>query len=312
MMEVLRAAPLTTVQDLGRSGWRHLGVYAGGAMDTLALQQANALLGNAPGAAALELVAGPLRLRLHRDAWVVQAGALFELRIDGVLQPSYWRRHVAAGQELELRGPQRGQYGLLAVDGGIDLPACLGSRATALRAGFGGHEGRALEAGDQLPLGKPSNLKRPRGIQPAVAHGSLGLLTGPEWPQLEQASRDAFWGAEWKLAPQSDRMGLRLSGPRLVWLGRELPSHAVLPGLLQLPPGGQPILLGADAQTTGGYPRIGQVMAADLWKLAHLRPGQSLRFLPMDLDSARQRLAQQAEALTQLRDWVHALDRLER
>ncbi len=302
MLEILAAGPLSLVQDLGRPAWRALGIPAGGAMDAPALQRANALLGNAPGAAAIELVAGPLRLRCHRDAWFALAGADFEAFIDGRPQPPGLRWQLPAGAQLELRGPRVGQYALLAVDGGIDVPLCLGSRSTAVRAGFGGHEGRALRRGDRLPLG-PANaaLQGRRGLRGPAFTALLGLLPGPEYEELDAASRAQLWAARWRLTPQSDRMGLRLAGPALQRSGPELLSHAVAPGLLQLPPSGQPILLGADAQTTGGYPRLGQLAAAELWKLAQLRPGDTLQFAPLDLDSARRLLVEQQRELVLLR-----------
>jgi biotin-dependent carboxylase-like uncharacterized protein len=301
MLEVLQAGPLTLVQDLGRPGSRHLGIPAGGAMDPLALQQANALLGNPPGAAALELVAGPLRLRPRRDVWLALRGADFEVRIDGRVQPEGLRLRALAGELVELRGPRQGQYALLAFDGGIVVPEVLGARATALRGGFGGWEGRALRAGDLLPLGEARTLKGRLGLRPEPWAPLLRALPGPELGLLRAAAQSAFWRSDWALSPHSDRMGLRLQGPLLPAVGVEPLSHAVLPGLVQLPPGGQPIVLGADAQTTGGYPRLAQVVAADLWKLARLRPGELIRFQPVDLDTARRLQAEQAAALRRLR-----------
>jgi 5-oxoprolinase (ATP-hydrolysing) subunit C len=312
VIELLQAGPLTTVQDLGRTGWRHLGVPSGGAMDSLALQQANALLGNAPGAAALEFVGGQIRIRFERDTWVMQAGALFALDIDGKPQAPYLRRFVRAGQCLRLQGPMTGQFGLLAVQGGLDLPMQMGSRATLMRAGLGGHEGRALRAGDRLPLGPAQGLQRSVGLHPSVSDGLLGLLPGPEWGQLDTDSRTAFWQADWALLPQSDRMGLRLSGPKLRRQGFDLLSYAAFPGLVQLPPDGLPIVLAVDAQTTGGYPRIGQIIASDLWKLAQLRPGDRLQFAPVDLDTARQLQTAQVEELHAFRKLLDALDRPQR
>lgn len=308
MLEVEGAGPLTLVQDLGRPGWAHLGVPTGGAMDGFALQRANLLLGNAPGAAAIELVAGPLRLRARRDCWLALAGAAFELRIAGQLQPPGLRYRLPAGERAELQGPQQGQYALLAVDGGIALPTVLGSQSTALRAGFGGLDGRALRRGDLLPLGAPRAFMRRRGLAAPLAQGPIGLLPGPELGLLSAAERARFWRSSWTVGAHSDRMGLRLCGEALAPPPQELLSHAVQPGLLQLPPDGQPIVLAADAQTTGGYPRLGQVMAADLWRLAQLRPGERLQFSPVDLDSAR-RLASARQA--ELRAWQRNLELLD-
>lgn len=304
MLEILQAGPLTQVQDLGRPGWRHLGMGQGGAFDAPALQRANALLGNAAGAAALEFAAGPLRLRCRRDAWFALAGAEFAARIGSCSLPAGLRWRLRAGEELRLDGPISGLHAVLAVDGGIALSPQLGSQSTQLRAAIGGLQGRALRAGDVLPLGAARTLTGRRGLRPPARPARLRVLVGPEFDELDAASRRAFWQAEWRVAPQSDRMGLRLAGPPLRRSGAELLSHAVLPGLIQLPPGGQPIVLGVDAQTTGGYPRLAQLIEADLWCLSQLRPGEALGFARVELDEARALLAAQQRELAALRHWL--------
>lgn len=305
MLEILQAGPLTLVQDLGRPGLRHLGLGAGGAFDALALQRANALLGNPPGAAALEFAAGPLRLRCpQRDAWFALAGAEFEARIGARALPPGLRWLLRAGEELRLEGPVSGLHAVLAVDGGLALPPQLGSQSTLLRAGLGGLEGRALRRGDRLPLGPARTLSGRLGLRAPQRPSRLRVLIGPAFDELDAASRRAFWQAEWRVGPQSDRMGLRLAGPLLRRSGPELLSHAVLPGLIQLPPGGQPIVLGVDAQTTGGYPRLAQLIEADLWCLAQLRPGEAVGFARVELDEARALLAAQQRELSALRHWL--------
>lgn len=287
-LELLQCPPLAAVRGLARHGLAHLGVADGGVMDGLALQQANALLGNAADAAALELVSGPLRLRLHglAELQVLQAGAPFELRIDGQIQPPHLVRRLREGQELLLQGPLQGQYGLLCVQGGLSL-ALAGAPSLAAH-------GRLPLRGGSAPLCR-------RGLRPADAQAPLALLPGPEYEQLDEPSRTALWQAEWRVAPSSSRMGLRLQGPVLRGAMPELLSHAVQPGLVQLPPDGQPIVLAAGAAATGGYPRIGQVAAVDLWKLAHLRAGRVLSFAPLDLDSARELARQRQQELAWLR-----------
>ena len=299
MIEILRCGPLTTVQDDGRQGLRHLGVPAAGALDDWALARLNALLGNAPEAAALELVAGPLELRIEREGWLALCGAPFEMRLDGRLLRPDWRWPCRAGQLLRLDGPVSSQRGLLGFAGGLDVPAVLGARATDLRSGFGGLQGRALRKGDRLPLGPAAALRGVRGLAAPEWDGRLRALPGPE---LDLRSRDALWSEAWKVEPQSDRMGLRLSGPVLnLRRPLELASTAVLPGTLQLPPAGQPIALLADAGTTGGYPRVALVIAADLWKLAQARPGGSLRLQLCTLEAARAARARRQHELALLR-----------
>lgn len=286
MLELLQATALTWVQDLGRCGARHLGWPPGGAMDSLALQRANVLVGNAPEAAALEFCAGPLHLRLQRDAWVALQGANFELLCEGAAQPVGLRCPVRAGQTLSLRGPRTGLFAVLAVDGG-------------LRA-----EPGPVRAGAALPLGPAQALSGRRGLRERAVDRVLALLPGPEFAQLEADAQQRLFAQAWQVGPHSDRMGLRLQGVPLRRHGAELLSHAVQPGLVQLPPDGQPIVLAAGAASTGGYPRIGQVAAADQWKLAQLRPGDALRFEAQDLDTARQRWAAQQQEIAR---WRRAL-----
>lgn len=288
MIEILRCGPLTTVQDGGRQGLRHLGVPAAGALDDWALARLNALLGNAQQAAALELVAGPLELRIERAGWLALCGAPFEMRLDGRTLRPEWRWPCRPGQILRLDGPLSGQRALLGFAGGLDLPPVLGARATDLRSGFGGLQGRALRKGDRLALGAAATLRGVRGLHAPEWDGNLRALPGPELAALELRARSALWSEAWRVEPQSDRMGLRLSGP-VLRLGTplELASTAVLPGTLQLPPAGQPIVLLADAGTTGGYARVALVIAADLWKLAQARPGSVLRLQACTLEAAR-------------------------
>ncbi|MBB5204589.1 biotin-dependent carboxylase-like uncharacterized protein [Inhella inkyongensis] len=295
-----RAAALTTVQDLGRQGLRHLGVARAGAWDAFALRRANALLGNAPGAAGIELVAAPLHLRFEVDTWFALCGAAFELHLDDRPLRTEWRWPARAGQVLRVQGPgaYQGRCGLLAMAGGVDLPAQLGAVATDLRAGLGGLEGRALRAGDRLPLGAARALQGVRGLSPAAWTPELRVLPGLEFEQL--CEPQALLAQEWTLNPQSDRMGARLMGETLALRQPlEMDSHAVWPGLIQLPPGGQPIVLQADAQTTGGYPRLGMVIAADQWKLAQARPGQGLRLRAVTGEQAVQALAERERELEQ-------------
>lgn len=287
MLEILRPGILTTVQDLGRSGWRHLGVAQGGALDAPALMLANRLLDNPAGSAGLEVVAGPLELRLQRAGWLAICGADFDATLDGQPLAPGWRVPIQAGQRLLLRGPKRGQRAYLALDGGIAVPVVLGARATDLAGRFGGHLGRALQAGDCLPLGPAKTLTGRLGALQPVWTPELRVLPGPEYAEFSAAARHAFWSQDWTVTPHSNRMGYRLQGPQLERNNqRELLSHAVLPGVIQVPPNGQPIVLLADAQTTGGYPRLGVVIQADLWKLAQAPPGSRLCFVETDLAGA--------------------------
>ena len=288
MIELLRAGPLTTVQDLGRSAWRDRGISRCGALDDLALIQANLLVGNPADAAGLEFTLGPATLRFQADGCFAVTGTDADATLDGRPVRPGWREPVRAGQTLNIAAPRERMRTVLAVAGGLDVPLALGARATDLKAGFGGWQGRALRDGDTLPWRPPTGATTRRvGLRAPDWDASVRVLPGPEHDEFSAASREAFWSADWTLTPQSNRMGFRFAGPALVRTRPgDLPSHGVLPGVIQVPPSGQPIVLLADAQTTGGYPKIGVVIAADLWKLAQLRLGAPLRFLPCTRDEA--------------------------
>lgn len=325
-MLIIRPGMLASVQDLGRYGRRQLGICPGGALDTLALTLANRLVGNADSAAGLELTLGGCEIRFEQDTRIALAGEAFGATLDGMPLASYWSVPVQAGQTLRLGGAATGlRPGLrswLTLAGGIDVPVVLGSRSTDLKAGFGGLEGRALRKGDRLPIGastlSESQLKRkPFGVHPPEwgdATGepiSLRVLPGPEAGQFLQAAHKLLHGETWRITPQSNRMGSRLAGPELKRRrgATDMLSAGVVPGTVQVPPSGQPIILMGDAQTTGGYPRIAVVIRADLWKLAQAPLGGQLRLVEVDEQSAldawnaQQRyLAQVAQGLT-LTNW---------
>ncbi|MEG0007370.1 MAG: biotin-dependent carboxyltransferase family protein [Aeromonas sp.] len=302
MLEVIRPGLQSTVQDLGRPGVRHLGIALGGALDREALILANRLVGNTAGTAGIELVLGAAEFRLLRDGWLALTGADCAAILDGEPVWHGWRWRVRRGQCLRLSAPRHGMRTYLALDGGMAVPPVMGSRATELQAAFGGYQGRTLQAGDRLPLGSPLSHAGTLGAWLRESDASLRVLPGPEFDEFDPAAATALWQGEWRLNPASNRMGVRLDGPTLVRSrGRELASHGVLPGVIQVPPGGQPIVLLADAQTTGGYPRIGCVIEADLWKLAQLRPGARLRFSPVTRE----------QALAARREWQLHLNRFE-
>jgi biotin-dependent carboxylase-like uncharacterized protein len=302
-LQILRAGPLATVQDLGRSAWRDRGISRCGALDELALGWGNLLVGNPADAAGLEFTLGPASLRFDADCCVAVTGTDADASLDGQPLRPWWRRRVRAGQTLKLAAPRERMRSYVAISGGIALPRELGSRSTDLKAGFGGLDGRALRDGDRLPLDPPATLPaRAVGLRPPDWDAALRVLPGPEHEEFAPASRETFWRNGWQVTPQSNRMGYRLAGPVLVREhGAELASHGVLPGVIQVPPSGQPIVLLADAQTTGGYPKIGVVIRADLWKLAQLRLGAMLRFVPCTLDDAHAALRAQRQRLDQLR-----------
>lgn len=288
MIEILRAGIQTTVQDLGRHGYRHLGIAQSGALDAPALSLANRLVNNDVNDAGLEMVAGTIEIRLHRTTWFAICGAQFDISLDGKPVRNGWRTAAAAGQLLKLSGPLAGMRAYLALDGGIAVAEVLGSRATDLQAHFGGWMGRALQAGDRLALGAAHPSTKPIGTLQRLWTPEVRVLRGPEYHEFTNASQQEFWEQAWTVSNQSNRMGYRLQGATLARKAHaDLLSHAVLPGVIQVPPNGLPIVLLADAQATGGYPRIAVVIEADLWKFAQAPAGTQFCFIETNLAGAR-------------------------
>jgi antagonist of KipI len=304
---VLRPGLLTTVQDRGRPGSQRHGVVVGGALDDFALRVANLLVGNATGAAGLEITLLGPTLRLAADHLLALGGADLNATLDGEPVPTWRAFAAAAGCTLVFRAPGSGARACLAVAGGVDVPPVLGGRGTDLRAGFGGLDGRPLRAGDTIPVGVASPaaaalrlalLRRGRrvaawgagrGLLPLYSpEPVLRVLPGPEHDGFTAASRAALVEASFEVSSQSDRMGYRLSGPRLELADPlELVSSPVTAGTVQVPADGQPIVLMADRQTTGGYPRIAQVITVDLALLAQAPPGSPVRFRVVRLEEAQ-------------------------
>lgn len=294
MIEVLRPGLQTTVQDLGRPGWRAQGVPEGGAMDPWSARAANRLAGNPDGAALLEiLLAGP-ELRFERAATVAWVGGGLEGRAAGRALGGGAAHRIAAGDRLELGRTVTGARAWLAIGGGIEVAPVLGSRATELAGGFGGLAGRALAAADRLPLGRePAHV--PRRLAGPLAQGeppaaTLRVLVGPDGSHPVEAL--GALAGPWRVSSRSDRRGVRLeSGAATPGARGLLRSQGVLPGAIQWLPTGGLVVLGVDAPVTGGYPWISQLIEADLGRLAHLLPGARVAFEPCDPERAEAALA---------------------
>ncbi len=293
---VLKAGLLDTVQDLGRRGHAHLGIHAGGAADPVGLQVANLMAGNEPGAAALEMHFPAPVLRFEQAAIFALGGADFQARLDGLDLPVGAPVQAAAGSELVFRRQFRGMRAYLAVRGGFELEPWLDSYSTDLMAGVGGFRGRALQAGDRLPFRQMQANPAASRVLPWRANvaalypsdAAFRFLPGPEYNLLDAASRQLLETAEWRPGRRSNRMGCLVEGPALVLHEKiELVSSAVLPGTVQLLPDGAMLVLLADCQTTGGYPRIAQVVSADLPGLAQQRPGEGFRLQKIGWEAAQ-------------------------
>lgn len=304
MIEVLTTGLANTVQDLGRSGYLDMGVSRSGAMDRFALETGNALLGNAPGAAAVEVAIFPFRLRFHRDLAFAITGADCRATLDDEALPPWWVRAAKPGQLLTLGAPRRGARVYLAFAGGVDVPVVLGSRSTDAKSAFGGFSGRGLRRGDRLACG-PAAGTAPRrsgfGVVPPTIEQhaasprpepiAVRVLPAAEHEAFGEQALAAFAHDSWAVTREANRTGYRLEGPALPLREKlELRSHGVMPGVVQVPPSGQPIVQLAEANTCGGYPKIAAVIAADLWKLGQMRPGERVRFVEVERKEAIQAL----------------------
>jgi KipI family sensor histidine kinase inhibitor len=283
--EVVTGGLLTTVQDPGRAGRRRLGVPPAGAWDLPALARANAAVGNPPGAAGLECTLQGPTLRFVRAVRVAVAGADLGATLEradlGTWDVPEGQAVLARpGNVLRLGGALRGCRAYVALAGGVAVPAALGSRSTDLSAGFGGLAGRALRAGDRLRVGAVAANGRPGARPRAPADGpELRVVLGPQADAFRDDAVRALLGSDFTVRAESDRVGCRLGGPVLVHRGaREIVSDGMLPGCIQVPPDGQPIVMGPDGPTTGGYPKIAVVIGADVPRLAQLAPGDTVRF----------------------------------
>lgn len=293
IVTALRAGPLTTVQDLGRPGYRASGISPGGALDRHAARVANLLVGNPEEAALLELTLGPARFLFSDERLVACCGADLGFSLG---KP----RRLLPNESLDFSAPAHGCRSWLAISGGIEVPAVMGSRSTDLRGNFGGWEGRALRDGDELPLAEPAHnrtfisgrleWRAPHGwAQPAAAHPVLRVVQGAEWEDFTTAAQCCFTTESFTVGNQADRMGARLEGPNLPRRKEtELLSEAVAPGTIQVAHDQRPILLLSDCQTIGGYPRIAHVITVDLPLAAQLRPNDAVRFQIVSHEEAHQ------------------------
>lgn len=314
---VISAGFQTTVQDCGRFGFRKFGAPISGALDSHSLRLANLLVGNETGAAGLEIVSGRVRLRFDDERLLAWSGGDFLVRIGKDEIPRLHCAQIAAGEICEIEARHGRLW--LAISGGIDLPQVLGSRATDLRAGFGGFGGRALRDGDRLPLGTEGgvSVRMRKSIAGRVSSWSaslpaprdpiLRIVRGRNWNEFAPPAQEQFCAQTFRVAMESDRMGLRLEGPALAsQLANDLVSEAVTPGTIQVPPGGQPIILLTDCQTIGGYPKVAHVITIDLAAAAQRMPGDEVRFEITSVQNARRLLLTRERDLALFRAGLEA------
>ena len=320
-IEVQKPGLAATVQDLGRPGYYDVGIPLSGAMDRFALIAGNLLVGNPEGAAALEIVFLGPELRFTRDALVAVTGADLPPKLDGSPLRTWESFPVRAGQVLSFDFLKRGARAYLCVAGGIDVPVVLGSRSTYALGALGGHEGRALRAGDTLPVGTPEqaapagrSVPEPlrRGAAPT---GTLRVLPGLYEHRVTREALETFFAETWKVAPEADRIGYRFrGGSPLKFVEREQPFGAgsdpsnivdsCYPyGSIQVPGGTEPIVLHRDAVSGGGYFMLGTVISADMDLIGQLQPHSSIRFAPVTLEQALEARREYTASLMRLREW---------
>jgi biotin-dependent carboxylase-like uncharacterized protein len=279
VLTVLASGPLTTVQDRGRPGWASIGVTRSGAADRQAAALANRLVGNDAAAAVLEVTVGGLQVRAGRTLLVAVSGAPAPVTVDGRAAPFDAPLTLRPGQVLGLGNPAVGLRSYLAVRGGIGVPPVLGSRSTDTLSGLGP---APLRPGDVLPVGALAAAEPVVDVAPVRAPSSrpeLRVLPGPRRDWLAPTAWTALTTEDWTVSPDSDRVGLRLAGPRLDQARTdELPSEGLVPGAVQVPPDGAPVLFLVDHPVTGGYPVLAVVTTDDLPAAAQLRPGDRVRF----------------------------------
>ena len=312
---VERAGFQTSVQDLGRTGFRQFGVSTSGALDPFALRVANLLVGNDEGAAGLEITLGGLQLRFEDERIVAWCGGEFGVQIGSRALPAGHVAHLQSGDELKFGHAQIGCRCWLAISGGVDVPLVLRSRSTDLRANFGGLEDRTLRDGDVVPLA-PQRSSRLAGTtggisswtaphdwaSPASRHPILRFIRGTDWGRFNASTLQRFTCEAFNVSPDSDRMGVRFDSPELKRADKvDLISQAVAPGTIQVPPSGKPILLLGDCQTIGGYPKMAHVITVDLGIAAQLRAGDHVRFFEVSLQDAHRLLLERERDLERFR-----------
>lgn len=320
MIEVSKSGLHDTIQDLGRFGYQKFGVVAGGAVDPFSHRVANMLVGNEETAASLEMTLVGPRLLFKEDALVAICGGDLEAMVEGKPVPMWRPLFIRRESELRFGAAKAGSRAYLAVAGGFKVPIVLGSRSTYVKAGLGGLEGRTLQKGDVLHVqsGQSRSLKEKFAsrepfraadwqitskLLPNLSNRyEIKVMRGRQYELFAEDSHHSFWNEPFTVSSQSDRMGYRMSGPKLQMKESvQMVSEAVTYGSIQVPQDGNPIILAADRQTTGGYPKIGQLSSTDFTKLAQAKAGDQLLFTEVTIEESQFLLMKQEKNMKELR-----------
>ena len=311
MLEVVQPGLLTTVQDLGRWGYQKYGVPVCGALDPVSLRIANILVGNHESLAGLEMTGVGPSLKFSEDAVIAITGADLGPQLDARPIPSWESVRVPGGSTLSFRGPHDGLRAYLAFAGGIDVPPVMGSRSTDLRSGFGGIDGRALEAGDRVPIG-PSSIPcnwSPKTLPTAISRQptygqtfEIRVVMGPQDAMFKETGIAVLLTSEYTVSTDSDRTGCRLDGPAVGHVrGPDIVSDGTALGSIQIPGSGTPIVLLADRGTTGGYTKVATVISPDIGLLAQAMPGAKVRFAAVAVEEAHDILREQEDMIREIK-----------
>jgi len=317
-VKVLKPGLSTTVQDLGRPGYYHIGIPLSGGMDRLALKAANLLVGNKEGAAVLEAVFMGPELEFTEEATVAVTGADMPPRVNGDPRPGWTSFRVKKGQVLSFDFLKKGARAYIAVSGGIDVPVVLGSRSTYTLGALGGFKGRKLEVGDKLPVGKGRGAKEGRSVAEKLRRApgmpaELRMVPGLYWHRITQAAGRQFFTDTWKVAPEADRIGYRFRGGKAMeFVPREQPFgagsdpsnivDACYPyGSIQVPGGTEPIVLHRDAVSGGGYFMVGTVISADMDLIGQLQPHTPAQFVEVTVAQALKARKDRAKLIAKIR-----------
>ncbi len=305
-IKIIKHGLQTTVQDSGRSGYQQYGMPVSGAMDTYSLKLANILVGNKPNEACLEATSIGPEIEFDIDTFIAICGANMQARINGNEVEMYRTISVKSGDKLSFKGLKSGFRTYISFAGGIDVPIIMGSKSTYLRGKIGGFKGRQLKSGDELKIGNISSnvdIKEASKDQIPIYNDYLTarIIAGPEANYFTMDALEKFLYTDYQLSSQSDRMGYRLMGEKLIHKSSaDIISSGIALGTIQVPAHGQPIIMMADRQTTGGYPRIANVISSDLPYLAQLKPGDTIRFQEIKLEKASELIDQEIKLLYSL------------